>query len=160
MADLHEIAPSFVEMAHQIVWCTVSTVDSSDRPRSRVLHPLWEWQDGELTGWILTGATPAKRAHLARSPHVACNYWTPSHDTCLAECHAEWVADLDTKTRIWNLFREAPEPLGYDPGGIGVPGWTGPDAPTVALLRLRPWRLRVLPGENLAKGVPATSWRA
>ena len=46
MATLAEIAPKFVEMAHQIVWCTVATVDAKGRPRSRILHPIWQW-DGE-----------------------------------------------------------------------------------------------------------------
>jgi hypothetical protein len=160
MAGLSEIAPRFVEMAHRIVWCTVSTVDRSDRPRSRILHPLWEWDGTTLTGWILTMATLSKRAHLANSPYAACNYWTTTHDTCLAECHAVWVEDADTKARVWELFRSAPDPVGYDPGGIGIPGWDGPTSPTVSLVRLQPWRLRVLTGEELASGTKASSWRA
>ena len=39
------------------------------------------------------------------------------------------------------------EPLGYDPGGIGVPGWDGPSSPAFSVLRLDPWRVRVLTGE-------------
>lgn len=160
MTELGEIAPAFVDLAHSIVWCTVSTTDPAGRPRSRVLHPLWEWDGQELTGWIVTGKTPAKLAHLAHSPYASCNYWAPTHDTCLAECAAEWVDDVATKTRLWELFKGTPAPLGYDPGAIGVPGWTGPESPNVSLLRLRPWRLRVLPGKHLQNGLPATSWRA
>nr|WP_107656114.1 pyridoxamine 5'-phosphate oxidase family protein [Nocardia suismassiliense] len=159
VTELGDIAPRFVELAHSIVWCTVSTTDPAGRPRSRVLHPIWEWDGQELTGWIFTGQTPAKLAHLAHSPYVSCNYWVPTHDTCLAECAAEWVGDLETKTRLWEHFRSTPPPLGYDPGGIGVPGWNGPDSPGVSLLRLRPWRLRVLPGKDFFNGLPATSWR-
>src|SRR4051794_14018589 len=71
---LKQVAPAFVKMAHQIVWCSVATVDSDSRPRSRVLHPLWQWDGRELIGWIATGPTPTKRAHLKASPYVSCNY--------------------------------------------------------------------------------------
>ena len=43
MDSLEVTAPAFVEMAHRIVWATVATVDERGRPRSRVLHPIWEW---------------------------------------------------------------------------------------------------------------------
>ncbi|MDT7578039.1 MAG: hypothetical protein QOH17_4372, partial [Pseudonocardiales bacterium] len=39
----------FVEIAHRIVWCTLATVDGPDRPRSRLVHPVWQiGADGEL----------------------------------------------------------------------------------------------------------------
>ena len=44
--SLSHVAPAFVDMAHRIVWCTAATVDRANRPRSRVLHPIWEWGDG------------------------------------------------------------------------------------------------------------------
>ena len=47
MTDLATVAPAFVTMAHRIVWASAATVDSQGRPRSRVLHPFWEW-DGEV----------------------------------------------------------------------------------------------------------------
>lgn len=53
MTAFNEIA-AFVEMAHNIVWCTTATVDAKRRPRSRVLHPLWQWEGETLTGWIAT----------------------------------------------------------------------------------------------------------
>ena len=58
MSSLTETAPSFVDMAHQIVWCSVATVDRRGRPRSRVLHPIWQWDGQSLHGWIATGPTP------------------------------------------------------------------------------------------------------
>ncbi|MFC9436650.1 hypothetical protein [Nocardia sp. NPDC057030] len=36
MTELGEIAPAFVDLAHSIVGCTVSTTDPAGRPRSRV----------------------------------------------------------------------------------------------------------------------------
>ena len=44
MHALDTVAPAFVDMAHRIVWCTVATVDASGAPRTRVLHPVWEWR--------------------------------------------------------------------------------------------------------------------
>lgn len=144
MNTLVETAPAFVEMAHRIVWCTAATVDREGRPRSRILHPLWQWDGTTLVGWIATGPTPIKRAHLAAHPYLSCNYWTPTHDTCVAECRASWASDDTTRTRIWNAFKTAPAPVGYDPAII--PGWDGPESPSYAVLKLEPWRLRVMPG--------------
>jgi hypothetical protein len=148
---LDEIAPEFVAMAHRIVWCTVATTDPAGRPRSRILHPLWLWDGSELFGWIATGPTPAKSADLGANPNVSCSYWSPSHDTCTAECTTEWAFDDDTRTMVWNLFKDAPPPVGYDPAIIPV--WKdGPLSPAFAGLRLDPWRLRVFPGTMLLEG--------
>ncbi|MEM7218459.1 MAG: pyridoxamine 5'-phosphate oxidase family protein [Pseudomonadota bacterium] len=150
MQTLEQIAPAFVAMAHEIVWCSVATVDSAGRPRSRVLHPIWDWQDGALTGWIATGPTPTKLAHLKQTPHVSCNYWAPSQDTCVAECEAEWCFDQPTKTAVWERFKQAPAPVGYDPAMI--PGWDSAESASYAVLKLAPWRLRVFPGSVLLGG--------
>ena len=53
MTDLDLLAPDFVEAAHTLVYCSVSTVDPVDpagRPRSRVMHPIWERDGRRLTG--------------------------------------------------------------------------------------------------------------
>lgn len=159
LQTLEQVAPAFVEMAHDIVWCTAATVDAEGRPRSRVLHPIWEWDGQRLVGWIGTRATPTKRAHLAASPHVSLNYWAPSQDTCVAECRASWALDDATRTEVWERFRTAPAPVGYDPAII--PGWTGPTCDAFAVLRVVPWRLRVFPGSVLLEGRgDVLTWRA
>lgn len=89
--------------------------------------------------------------HLGHSPYASCSYWAPSHDVAVAECRADLVLDDDVRIRIWNLFKETPPTLGYDPGGIGVPGCDALTSPAFAILRLRPWRLRALPGEVCLK---------
>lgn len=158
MTELNDIAPKFLAMAHQIVWCTVATVDPKGRPRSRVLHPIWEWDGNRLTGWIATGKTPIKLADIAQSAHVSCNYWTPSQDTCVAECAAEWVEDAAQKHHVWNSYVNGPEPVGYDPSII--PGWDDADSPGFNALKLTPHRLRVMPGESLMNGTyAADSWQ-
>ena len=159
MATLQQTAPAFVEMAHRIVWCSVATVDTTGKPRSRVLHPIWQWDGERLVGWIGTGPTPIKRAHLANNPYVSLNYWTESQDTCSAECRATWHFDDETRIDIWNRLLNAPPPLGFDPSLI--PNWTSPTCDAFAVLRLDPFRLRVLPGSlTRGEGGDLLLWRA
>jgi hypothetical protein len=159
VTDLATVAPAFVEMAHRIVWCSVATVDGDGRPRSRILHPIWEWDGEHLRGWVATVPTPLKRAHLEQSPFVSCSYWAPEHDTAAAECRAEWAFDDETRTAIWEKFRHAPAPVGYDPAII--PAWTSPTADSFAVLTLAPWHLRVMPGSFMLQGEgEVLSWRA
>ncbi len=160
MSDLLRTAPAFVEMAHRIVWASVATVGPNGRPRNRVLHPYWQWDGAQLVGWIATGPTPLKRAHLEHSPYVSANYWATNHDTCTADCRAEWRFDDRTRQEVWGLFKEAPPPLGYDPAII--PAWSGgPLSDNFATLRLEPWRLRVFPGTMLLAGTGTVlSWKA
>ena len=159
MNPLTETAPAFVEMAHRIVWATAATVDAKGRPRSRVLHPIWQWDGGTLKGWIATGPTPIKRAHLAAHPYISLNYWDTTQDTCTAECHAEWAFDLETRRMVWDLFLNTPQPVGYDP--TLIPAWTSPEVDAFAVLRLTPWRLRVFPGSVLlGQGGTVLNWRS
>ncbi|MCC6602320.1 MAG: pyridoxamine 5'-phosphate oxidase family protein [Anaerolineae bacterium] len=158
MNTLPETAPAFVAMAHQIVWATVATVDGNGRPRSRILHPIWQWDGTQLVGWIATGPTAVKRAHLQNSPFVSVNYWTPSHDTCAAECRVTWAFDDQTRQMVWDLFLNGPEPVGYDPRI--VPAWTSPTVDAFAALKLEPWRLRVFPGTVLmGQGGSVLTWQ-
>lgn len=158
MTTLADIAPSFVEMAHRIVWCTVATVDPAGHPRTRILHPIWEWDGTHLTGWIATDPGSAKRRHLDANPAVSLTYWQPNHDTCTADCTATWELDLEQRRAGWNRFAEGPAPVGYDPRLI--PSWTSPEAPSFGILRLEPHRLRVMPGSLMTKGEGRLlSWR-
>ena len=158
MNPYEEICPAFVEMAHHIVWCTAATVDAHGRPRSRILHPLWEWDGTTLVGWIATGQTPAKRDDLEHSARISLNYWAPNHDTCTAECTTEWIVDDEGRVRVWDLFKHGPEPVGYDPAMI--PPWKdGPLSDAFVPLRVDPWRLRVFPGTVLlGQGGTVLSW--
>jgi hypothetical protein len=150
MSEFNDTAKAFVQMAHEIVWCSVATIDKKGRPRSRVLHPIWELKGEDLIGWIATGPTPIKKAHLNVSAYVSCNYWASNQDTCVAECHASWVEDLEGKQNIWDKFVNGPAPVGYDPSII--PGWESAGSENFAGLRLDPWRLRVMPGSVMMSG--------
>jgi hypothetical protein len=150
MPDLDVVAPAFITMAHRIVWCSAATIDTEGRPRTRVLHPIWHWDGESLTGWIATNPTSVKRQHLDRHPYLSCNYWAPSHDTCLAECDVRWKLDDETRAAVWQRFERAPEPVGYDPSI--VPGWESPSSLSFGVLELRPWRLRVMAGSLMTTG--------
>jgi len=140
------VQKEFVDRAHRIVWCTVATVGPDNRPRTRILHPLWEL-DTELVGWIVTRATPVKVRHLAYSPYLSCGYWEPAQEVAVADCHAEWVDDMATRQRVWELYRDAPAPLGYDFWSVFP---AGPAGETPSLLRLTPYRLRLTDVETLS----------
>jgi hypothetical protein len=160
MTELATIAPAFLEMAHRIVWATVATVGPDQRPRTRVLHPLWHWDGEALTGIVATEPTPLKRAHLAHTPYLSVTYWNPDNDTCTADCGAEWILDDEGREEVWRRFVEAPAPVGYDPAV--VPQWAeGPPSPAFAGLWLTPLRLRVMPGTVMLQGVgEVLSWTA
>lgn len=160
MSNLEETAQAFIDMAHRIVWCTVATVTPDGRPRTRILHPLWEWDGDALTGVIATGPTSVKRADLEASPAVSCSYWDPTHDTCRADCDAEWAFDDDTRIDVWEKFKIAPPPVGYDPAI--VPPWSGgPTSDAFAVLKLTPRLLRVFPGTVLLQGTgEVLTWSA
>lgn len=150
MSSLAETAPAFVEIAHRIVWCTVATVAPDGSPRSRVLHPIWEWDGEHLTGWIATSPESVKAGHLRHEPRVSLTYWDPTHDVATADCDTSWELDHDSRVSGWNRFAQGPAPVGYDPSII--PGWTDPDVPSFGILRLEPTRLRVMPGTLMLKG--------
>ena len=144
---LSEVAPAFVAMANEIVYCTLTTIDSKQRPRARIVHTLWEWDGHDLVGWVGNVDTPVKRAHLRANPYVSCNYWNgaEAYDTCVAECRAELHLDEKSRREGWDRFASAPPPVGYDPAII--PAWSdGPTSPAWSVIRLRPWRVRVFPG--------------
>lgn len=151
-----DIAGAFVETAHRVVWASVATVDRRGRPRSRVMHPVWERTPHGLVGWVTTRRTPLKVAHLAATPFVSVSYWDPRHDTAVAECRAAWVEDLSEREHAWTVSRALPEPAGHDPAAI----WPdGPGSPDAGVWRLEPWRLRVADAVTLATGADPLAWR-
>ncbi len=153
VASFADIADDFNERVSRIVWASVTTIDGKGRPRSRLLHPLWEG----TTGYIMTGPDSHKAKHIARNPYVSVSYWDPKHDTVFAECKAEWMADAAEKERVWKLFKGTPEPYGYDPAMF----WPdGPSSPAFGVLKLTPWRIELYSLADLAQRKPARVWRA
>ena len=148
VASFAELEADFVERVHGAVWCNVATLDARNRLRSRILHPIWEG----LTGWIATRRRSPKAAHLAHHPYVSLAYIADVARPVYAECAAGWDDDLATKRRVWELFRAAPPPLGYDPAPI----FHAVEHPDFGVLKLTPWRIEL--GDMM--GRQSRVWRA
>ncbi|RJO72531.1 pyridoxamine 5'-phosphate oxidase family protein [Nocardia panacis] len=139
-AKFSEIRGDFTRLTEEIGWCVVSTVDTKERPRSRILHVNWEVDDRRPIGWIGTGRSPVKTAHLARNPYVSCTYWTPAQDVVYADCRASWVDDRAGKQHVWEVIAAEAGRKGFDPYLV----WKGGiDDPNFDPLCLEPWRIQV-----------------
>jgi general stress protein 26 len=135
VSSFSEIEAEFIERVHRMVWCNVATVDRLDRPRSRILHPLWEG----ATGWITTRRSLHKAKHLAHNPYVSLAYIADLAKPVYIDCKTAWIDDLDQKQRIWQLCKDTPPPVGFDP----TPIYESPDHPNFGLLKLTPWRIEL-----------------
>ncbi|HEV2654373.1 MAG TPA: hypothetical protein VGT82_05420 [Ktedonobacteraceae bacterium] len=147
VATFAEIEPIFTQRIQQMVWCNVATVDMRNRPRSRILHPLWEGP----YGWITTRRNMHKAKHLAHNPFVSLAYIADVARPVYVDCKTEWVEDLDQKQHVWKLCLETTPPLGFDPAPI----YQRADHPDFAVLKLMPWRIDLVnpPAEHII-------WRA
>jgi general stress protein 26 len=147
-----QIEADFLRIAGGTVFCNATTVDADGRPRHRMLHPIFVVQNGRPLGWALTGRTPLKTRHLEANNQMSCSYWTPSHDTVFVNCVATWADDDAEKQRVWDLFLETPQPLGWGAEGMagyGADEWRNP---VFTPLRLEPWRIQVMRGEEYPRG--------
>ncbi len=151
LESFDEIAADFEARVRRIVWCTFTTVDGQDRPRSRILHPIWEGP----VGWIATGRNSPKSKHIAGNPYVSLTYWDQVHEQIHAECLAEWVDDPAEKARVWDLFGATPPPLGYDLAAF----FQSKDNPEYGLMRLTPWRVELWSLADLMEGRASRVWR-
>jgi general stress protein 26 len=142
VTSLSEIEWEFLGRASKTVWCNVATVDSQGRPRSRIMHPIWEG----FTGWAMTRRGTPKSKHLDKNPYVSVAYIADVAKATYLDCKVEWVLDLAEKQRVWELTARTPAPLGYDPAPI----YRSVDDPDFGLLKLVPWRIQLdtLPNER------------
>jgi hypothetical protein len=134
VSEFAEIEQEFIKRAHSIVWCNAATVDGQGRPRSRVLHPIWEG----ATGWVMTGRHTLKTRHLAANPYVSLSYidLADPFNPVYADCLGEWEDDIQEKQRVRDLFASTPPPLRYDLGLSAGDTRYG-------LLKLTPWRIEL-----------------
>jgi hypothetical protein len=143
--DFAGMSEEFLERIFNVVWCNVATVDGKGRPRSRILHPYWDVTP-EPVGWILTRRQSFKDAQLKGNPYVSCAYIADISKPVYVECKTSWEDDLGEKARIWDAFKNAEAPMGYDPGSI----FPELDGPGLGLLRLEPWRIQM---EQIPPGI-------
>jgi hypothetical protein len=84
------------------------------------------------------------------------SYWDPQHEQIHIDARAEWADDMADKRRIWDLYKNTPPPLGYDPALI----WNGGvETPELGLLKLTPWRLEMWSISEMAGGMKPRIWR-
>lgn len=133
VSSFSEIELEFSQRVRTMIWCSVATIDAQGRPRSRILHPIWE----ASTGWIGTNPASHKAKHLEQNPYVSLAYITDVMNPVYADCKAEWIHDPAVKRHVWDLFANTPEPVGYDPAHDFV----APDSDHWGILRLTPWRI-------------------
>jgi hypothetical protein len=152
---MNDAIDAFLATARRIVYATLATVDRHGRPRSRIVHPVWELEGERLVGWVGTRPTALKREGLAASGFASCLYWDPTHDVAVAECAAAWVP-ADEHATAWERLAAAPAPMGYDPSAI----WSdGPRGDGFAAIRLDPWRMQTRSATATAAGEPYTVWK-
>lgn len=146
VTDFQQMADAFIEQVHTIVWCNVATVDTKERPRSRVLHPIWEIVEGKPVGYIATGRHTLKTKHVEKRPFLSLAYIANPIKPVYADCHVQWDDTPETKQRIWDWFGREPQPLGYDLSMF----FGTVDNPNYGVMVLTPWRIELadLMGES------------
>jgi hypothetical protein len=148
--DFAEIAPELMARVNQMVWCSAATIDGQGRPRSRILHPLWEGS----VAWVTTDPRSLKSRHLARYPYVSLAYVGDIAKPAYADCFAEWVTDRETRQRVWDLCLQTPPPMGFDPAPIyGAVDGPLEGRPAFGVLKLTPYRVVLTQWPE-----PATIW--
>ena len=159
VADFDDIAAEFHARVERMVWCNVATVDAQGRPRSRIMHPIWEG----AVGWIGTWRTSARANHqspslkveqIRRNPHVSLAYVGEVLAPVYVDCRVEVIEDVGQKDRFCNLARSLPPPYGYDPAEV----FCDCDDPRFAVLRLVPSRIALV--EFPAPPGKVIVWRA
>lgn len=143
VATFAEIQAEFLARVTQAVYCTMATVDQQNRPRSRIMHPIWE---GPI-GWIISWPASHKAKHLARNPAVSLAYLPETAKPVYVDGTAEWVHSAAEKQRVWDLHAATPPPLGFDP----QPHYDSIEHQYFGILRITPRRIELanLYGEAL-----------
>jgi hypothetical protein len=133
----------------RVIWATVATAGPDGVPRTRLMHPVWSWDEQAPVALVSARPTSLKRAHIAAQPHVSCHYWDPRHDTVAIDATAEWVPAAEKPT-AWARIKSVPEPVGFDPAII----WPqGSDSDDCAFLRFIAHRIVATPA-----GQPGLRW--
>ena len=149
LTSFSEIEEEFITRVHTMVWCSMATLDTRNRLRSRILHPIWEG----ATGWASARPHSLKARHLAHNPHVSLAYIADIAKPVYADCKAEWVEDEAVKEHVWDLFTTTAPPAGFDLANI----FKSVDDPEFGVLRFTPWRIELFDISNSAN---RRVWRA
>lgn len=150
VTSFDEIGEEFARRTRRIIWCTMATVNREGKPRSRILHPIWEGS----TGWIATGRYSPKADDIGHNPFVALCFWDQQQEQVYVDARAEWEEDSEERERIWRLFGTLEPPLGYDLGAF----WGSPQDPDYGLLKLTPWRIELFSLSDIFRGQQPDVW--
>lgn len=143
LTNFADMQDEFMTRVSQAVYCIMATVDPQNRPRTRVMHPIWAGS----TGWVISWPGSHKAQHLAHNRQVSLAYLHDKAKPVYVECVAEWVEDRAEMQRVWALHQTIPPPLGFDP----QPHYGTIDHPYYGILRFTPWRIELgnLGGESI-----------
>jgi general stress protein 26 len=148
-AALDELMPDLEDRITSTIWCTLATTDGAGRPRTRIVHPVWEIGD-QVVGWLGTRTGTPKLRHLEAHPWASLLYWDPRHQQVTIDARATIHTDDETCTRVWSLMAGLPEPYGFDPAPMWPDGATGAG---FTVVRIEPVRVSLF-------GDPVRTWRA
>ncbi len=116
-----------------MVWCNMATLDTKNRPRSRIVHPIWEGS----TGWASARPHSLKAKHLSHNAYVSLAYISNITRPVYVDCKAQWEDDPAKKEHVWELFRSSAPPVGFDLGNI----FAGVNDSEFGVLKFTPWRI-------------------
>jgi general stress protein 26 len=142
LTSFAEIETEFIQRAHAMVWCSMATVDTRNRLRSRILHPIWEG----AVGWASSRPHSLKAKHLAHNPYVTLAYIADIEKPVYADCKAEWVEGATARQHVWDLFKTTAPPAGFDLAKI----FNSVDDPEFGVLKFTPWRIELYDVTNIA----------
>jgi hypothetical protein len=145
-ADFGVIASEFHRRVAKTIWCTLATVDTLDRARTRIVHPVWDGPEG----WLGARAATPKLTHVTRRPDVSLLYWDPDHEQVTIDARASIASTPEARRRAWDALRAPAPPYGFDPALIW-PG--GPDGDGFVAVRLVARRIELF-------GTPPVVWKA
>ena len=141
VTSFSEIETEFIERVHTMVWCSMATLDTKNRLRSRILHPIWE---GSI-GWASARPHSLKARHIAHCPYVTLAYISDIARPVYVDCTARWEDDEVAKRHVWELFKTTPPPAGFDLANI----FRGVDDPEYGALKFTPWRIELFDLSNV-----------
>ncbi|MFE0380807.1 hypothetical protein ACFW1M_35770 [Streptomyces inhibens] len=95
--DFSKVQDTLFRYIREIRYARMVTVDRRNRPRARVLLPVWEIVDGRPVGWLAAYRTPVKTAHLAHNPHTTYAYWCPRQNALFVGSLSAWAKDKESQ---------------------------------------------------------------
>lgn len=135
-----------------IIYSSVATVSADGEPRSRIVHPVWNWD--APVGWITVRPTSLMLRHLRRNPVITCSYWSSAHNAVYLDGMARPAREEELAS-VWNAVGSVTGPTAFDPITIFP---DGPVPGTFCAVIVVPHRIRVVEAVRLASGGPYDLW--